>query len=348
MRLLLLSAFVAALLPTGAQADNITVDCNGGADYTSIKAAILAAGPDDTVVVFPCEYWIGYGWPVTLDCESPSILGVQGAGEVVLLGDGSRSVFHIAEGVTDARVVVSGLTFRSVNKVINKDYDATGHMEFTHNVIEDCGMGLDATGMDESSVIAWNTIRNNSGHGLNIFHCSATIMGNEITENTTGIRGACCERPLIRGNHIHHNVEYGIRTGFYGMITDNTIDYNGGTGIELNSVTSNPVERNVIRFNGTGVQFYMYTSFSFHYNDVYGNGSHNLECMPGAAGSSLDATMNWWGTTDPLEIAAGIWDCNDDPELETSVVFQPCCSDPGCAPTAALPASWGAIKGLYR
>ena len=37
--------------------------------------------------------------------------------------------------------------------------------------------------------------------------------------------------------------------------------------------------------------------------------------------------------TDPDEIAARIWDCNDDPGIPTYVLFQPFCGAPGCPVT---------------
>ena len=64
--------------------------------------------------------------------------------------------------------------------------------------------------------------------------------------------------------------------------------------------------------------------------------------------SDYDATMNWWGTTDPDLIAEHIWDCNDDPGLGVCILFDPFCKNPNCEPTLVEPVTWGAIKLLYR
>ena len=62
-----------------------------------------------------------------------------------------------------------------------------------------------------------------------------------------------------------------------------------------------------------------------------------------------DATTTWWGTTDPEEIAASIWDCVDDPaNIAGCVVFDPWSEEPGCGYSAAESASWGSIKAMYR
>jgi hypothetical protein len=60
--------------------------------------------------------------------------------------------------------------------------------------------------------------------------------------------------------------------------------------------------------------------------------------------------MNWWGTTDPGEIAASIWDCHDSDWAGVCFVVEPWCTMPGCDATGAPgePSSWGTIKAMYR
>jgi hypothetical protein len=58
--------------------------------------------------------------------------------------------------------------------------------------------------------------------------------------------------------------------------------------------------------------------------------------------------MNWWGTTDPVAIAASIWDRSDNPEICVMVDFDPWCLVPGCEPTSVEESSWGALKALFR
>jgi hypothetical protein len=67
-----------------------------------------------------------------------------------------------------------------------------------------------------------------------------------------------------------------------------------------------------------------------------------------ARAETFDATGNWWGTTDPSLIAAGILDCADDPEIPRCIRYEPWCLDPACTSSAASRISWGAIKALYR
>ncbi len=48
-----------------------------------------------------------------------------------------------------------------------------------------------------------------------------------------------------------------------------------------------------------------------------------------------------------MEIAAGIYDCGDNPGT-ACVNFEPFCVAPGCQPVAVEAKSWGMIKAMYR
>jgi hypothetical protein len=57
----------------------------------------------------------------------------------------------------------------------------------------------------------------------------------------------------------------------------------------------------------------------------------------------ISALGNWWGTDDPLEIAARIYDRNDNSSIHGEVDFTDYLSSPGVEQT-----SWGSIKALFR
>ena len=57
-----------------------------------------------------------------------------------------------------------------------------------------------------------------------------------------------------------------------------------------------------------------------------------------------DFTANYWGTTDPAQVAAWIWDGNDDPSLFATVLYQPMANGPVGAETT----SWGDLKAMWR
>ena len=58
----------------------------------------------------------------------------------------------------------------------------------------------------------------------------------------------------------------------------------------------------------------------------------------------LDFTLNYWGTTDPDEIAEWIYDGHDDPDVWMYVVYEPMADGP--VPTESR--SWSDVKALFR
>jgi hypothetical protein len=117
-----------------------------------------------------------------------------------------------------------------------------------------------------------------------------------VTGNVVGLRGG---RGTVQNCIIANNSEAGILNmdeGF--VITGNTIIENG-TGIIASAYDGNvsPAHQNTICDN-TDYDIQMATSFN------------------------LDATNNWWCTTDPDVIKSRIWDVYDDANLGR-VIFEP-------------------------
>jgi parallel beta-helix repeat protein len=137
--------------------------------------------------------------------------------------------------------------------------------------------------------------------------------------------------PIIQGNQIT-NCQYGIKSSFPTIIADNTItnNYYGilarSSTIERNLVTNNHfgvyygtvVNQNTITQNTIGI----YYVWNLHYNNIHSNTQYNLDMgsnatNPGATSgtSNVNATYNWWGTTDTSAIDASIYDYYDNFEL---------------------------------
>jgi hypothetical protein len=62
----------------------------------------------------------------------------------------------------------------------------------------------------------------------------------------------------------------------------------------------------------------------------------------------IQATENWWGTADSLEVSQLIVDCHDDANLEPCVTFEPWCIDETCTTTIVREETWTSLKALYR
>jgi len=344
------TACLILLMCSSAVAINVTVDPS---DSIQLITASHTAGRTDTVFILPGTHIVS--WPIHLTPNSPSYVGVGGPEGVILLGTGVEQAFFLDEGMWGAHIHLERITFRGLHEIIGRVSpidDAGGEIRFTDNIVEECGDGasypaLRATAC--SGIIARNEFRNNLGYCIGTYHTTASVEDNEMYGSLGGIHDQCCESPAIRRNHVHDNSGVGIDTGYSegGPIEYNIIERNGGTGLSLGSYYA--VEYNIIRENTRGVACggMLMGNSAVHYNDIYDNTEYNLMCVSEGP-LNHDCTMNWWGSTDPLVIAEGIWDCNDDPELNATVVFEPFCMAPGCGSTPVEARTWGAIKALYR
>jgi len=98
-----LAAIVLPLAAT-AGADTLTVDCNGGAAYLTLQAAVDAAASGDSIQVAPCAY----AESVELQGKLLTLLG-GGADNTTLLGAGSAPTLHNTTDITlqDLRIETS-------------------------------------------------------------------------------------------------------------------------------------------------------------------------------------------------------------------------------------------------
>ena len=106
-------AAMAVVLGVMAQAATLTVDLNGGADYTDIQSAIDAAADGDTVLVKPGEYVITE--PITFGGKAIAVRGEAGAAETVMRmaeepADPDRASVVIFESGETQASVLEGFT----------------------------------------------------------------------------------------------------------------------------------------------------------------------------------------------------------------------------------------------
>lgn len=140
----------------------------------------------------------------------------------------------------------------------------------------------------------------------------STFTGHEIA--LWGGRGT------VKGNVITQN-NTGIKAtyqGFdlsYNTITDNDL----GVGLGANN-------------SGSG-----YMTPALNYNNIYDNATYNVKHT---AATSVDASHNYWGTTDVDEIQASIYDGRDDASLGL-VTYEPIATDPIIYPVGTLVVSLG-------
>ncbi len=348
-RAVLGTALAVILFASAATADVIVVDPAGGGDYDNIPQATWYATADDTILVMPGTYAVGgIGWPIDLHGDSPTFMSAGGAEVTLLLGNGTCSPFRTLANVIDARMFIIGFTMTSTPCPITRAFESGGLLHFTDNIVQGNDAGLDAM-WGGSGLIARNLIAGNGGDGINMYHFFGVIEQNEICYNDgTGIKGVCCEDPTIQQNHIHHNGSNGISGVYYCNAFYNIVEDNKGTGIA--SWSGCMVEHNIIRGNEVGVGINEWHLGHVNSNDIYDNTDYAISVWDNSSYGpwEFDATGNWWGTTEPTEIAAAIYDCHDDPGIETCIAYDPWCGAPGCEPVPVEATSWGAIKAMFR
>jgi hypothetical protein len=130
-------------------------------------------------------------------------------------------------------------------------------------------------------------------------------------------------------------------------ITDCVVSRNDGRrAVEL--ITGSPltVERNIFESNGTVIECAIYSTHTIRENHFVRTGDGYWVESRGGVNSGLpaDFALNYWGTTDLEAIAAGIWDCEDDPQLVNCVLFEPVAD----APVAVQSRTLSGVKRLFR
>jgi subtilisin family serine protease len=170
------------------------------------------------------------------------------------------------------------------NTVSDGGIHVSGVAEVSGNVVTGAGIYLDGP-----SVVQDNDIQGSLGQhspGLAI-RCtsSLTAIRNRLINNANGIQASS---GLIQNNLIANNTGVGLQIGGNANVTNNTLTGNGGNAIVISSGGAPVINNNNLEFN-TG-QY-----------DLY-NDSDN----------PIDATSNWWGTTDESTISTRIFDYNDD------------------------------------
>ena len=80
---------------------------------------------------------------------------------------------------------------------------------------------------------------------------------------------------------------------------------------------------------------------TFHQCRFERNGIYNLQVSSYSDATTIDASRNWWGTSDETQIATHI---RVDGSGPVTVNYVPWCADPGCETTPTEPVTWGSLR----
>ncbi len=163
-------------------------------------------------------------------------------------------------------------------------------------------------------------------NGIHNHASTAVVLNSIFSQNGTAMsfKKADFEHPCWM--FIEHNV---IKSNLSGIafrysianIAFNNISDNEFYGIWIKEGTDARISYNDISGNGKGIYLYKAPYTSINYNNILGNREYNI-AMAEQNPEDVEATMNWWGTTDASEIAQTFFDNASDDTLGR-VVFEP-------------------------
>ena len=285
------------LSPVFSRAEVIEVcsDCR----YKSIKEAIRAASPHDTISVQQGTY-------IESEIEINKPLAIIGENMPVIDGQFNKGIFK----VTADSVTLKGLVIQNVEVSYTKDYAAIHFYRSKHFIIEDNELKNVFFGMliEKSHIgaISNNTVSSNavdefsSGNGIHLWHCSkVSISANHLSHLRDGIYLEFVSESQITDNVSRDNLRYGLHFMFSDQddYYDNEFINNGagvavmfskfinmkrnrfyknwGTssfGLLLKEIYDAEIEDNVFEENTIAINIEGSTRVNYHRNDFIRNG----------------------------------------------------------------------------
>jgi len=173
-------------------------------------------------------------------------------------------------------------------------------------------------------MIKESTISNNTLRGIwASMGTDLMILGSNISYNTHGI---AAYRATISKSIISNNNGHGISPEWYSYDPPQKYYYDGTFSISYSTITGN--KENGIVSKGYGTN-------TIHFSNIYGNTPYDISNLaPYERNADVNATDNWWGTTNTAEIDQHIYDYYDDFNLR-KVIYQPFLDSPVPIPPVA-------------
>ena len=194
-----------------------------------------------------------------------------------------------------------------------------------------------------SSTIAYTIIENVRDDYMDYRHGAIQIEARYISSVSHNIIRDCESRGIsvwhCGGFDISHNLIVNCsRTGIYSWCGPQSIAYNQVTGCEdgirvtLGDEQEVFLEHNTLTNNGYGIHMGGSRSIPFNRvihinNNIFDNVNYNAYCFTYYTPDIVDASNNWWGTTDESLIEQGIYDYYDDLTL-AKVTYTPIATAP--------------------
>lgn len=198
----------------------------------------------------------------------------------------------------------------------------------THSIIDHCIIEYAQTGIVanranftlSNSIVRWST-----GANVYLSYSSANITHNRLYENSHGSIEIGYSNPTITYNTIWGSTTGGIYSSdnSHPIIRHNIIR-NCFSGIGIFNFAAATIEYNAITETELGIEVIgqsQAAEVTIKYNNIYGNKNVNIQ-TDSTLTDDVNATNNWWGTTNETEIESKIMDSRRNPALRT-VFYEP-------------------------
>ena len=352
---ILLTIVALALVAGPASGRTWYVKPDSTGDAATIVAALDSAACSDTVLVAAGTYYreraldLGYGtyaWIIMKD--GVSLVSEEGAQATALVETAPGLLNVLIYGRLLSGVAIEGFTFRLEAMHASRGGAPFQHhdtavtisgcdISVCHNIIHGFETGIEAAGGCEGEPVIANNHITGCSFGLGLYSgwpLSPLVVDNLIEDCYIGIYGPGCTA-WIRSNLVSGSTFCGLYLvdSSNCMIWNNTI-----RGSSEYAVYAHLAETAAcVKLNGSGNPA--------NGNNIYDSGWYDVYFENESAVGAFDASLNYWGS-----------DC---PDLETRiygpVTYSPwtdathssILSEEDC-PEAAEPATWGAIKAMYR
>jgi parallel beta-helix repeat protein len=296
----------------------------------AIDSGLVADG--DTLVICPGSYSAGAG----LVTEVNKQLTIEGLAtalreDVVVEGSGAGGLVVSADGVTirHMKLVASVADVDGITLVAGAD----------NNTIQDVDVTAWADGIrmedSEDNIVETSSIHDNAGRGLYLSSGARNVVrNNEITDNNSyGFEFGDEDELLIQDNNLSDNADGQIevvgrnRARIHRNQIETTVST--GSGVSLWAV---PAE-GLIQIGGSAEN-------ANTFSGPFGGTSYYVELHCNGE-NTVDATYNWWGSSNRTDIANRIFNDEDDAATECpapddvkgAVVFHPWATGPAPTPT---------------
>lgn len=280
--ILLSTILIVTIIPIGVSTvttsgDIITVDDDGGADYTRIQDAIDNATDGDTIYVYGGIYHenvvVDKSIELVAEDRNETTVHASGIGDIIFVSSSNVSIngftlTHSGYDNDDAGIEID--LYSSNNTISNNMFIyCTQGIDMSHssnNIIEDNAFNNidgDAISMFahcNNNVVSGNIIGPNVVDGIVLFKSTGNTFSKNIIEhiNDEGISLVTSDNNLISDNFISSSWHTGLGIeGSDNVIIGNILFSNFDFGIYINDCHSesrnNTISRNIIRLNHVGV-----------------------------------------------------------------------------------------------